>query len=78
MLADPLRAASALLGRPVATPTECEQALSDFIAAVGPHQDVALVRYFHHWLAQQNLLLQECEASAFLIGQNLQPIPDRP
>ncbi|WP_336971126.1 phosphotransferase [Sphingobium aromaticiconvertens] len=76
ILAADLADTTALVGRTVTTREEADAAVEAFVGNAAPHQDAALVRFFHRWLARQNWLLKGCGSQAYLTETTLQPIRD--
>jgi len=77
IVARDLADASALLGRPLAEWNAAQQEIEDYILAAPPSEDGRIVQYLYNWLRRQEYLVRDCGAGAFLVGVDLQYIPER-
>jgi hypothetical protein len=69
--------ASKLLGRPLDEWNAAQQPIEDYVLAAPPSEDGPIVQYFYNWLRRQEYLVRDCGAGSFLVGVDLQYIPDR-
>jgi aminoglycoside phosphotransferase (APT) family kinase protein len=77
IVARDLADASALVGRPLDDWNTAQQTIEDHILAAPPAEDGRCVQYLYNWLRRQEFLVRDCGAGAFLVGVDLQYIPER-
>lgn len=77
LVARDLADASALLGRPLDEWNAAQQVIEDHVLAAPPSEDGRIVQYFYNWLRRQEYLVRDCGAGSFLVGVDLQYIPER-
>lgn len=77
IVARDLADAAALLGRPLTDWNAAQADIQAHVLAAPPEADGRIAQYFHNWLMRQEHLVRDCGAGAFLVGVDLQPIPER-